>query len=206
MKLYSFSGSCALATHIVLAWVGKPYEIQMIQKDDLAKPDMRKLNPIGNVPILDDDGWVLYENSAILNYLAEKFPQAKLNGDGTPRGHAEVNRWLASINSNVHPAFKPLFGTTSYLGDEAAIAKTQKHARAGLRKYFELFDAQLGQHNWLAGARSIADPYLFVTLRWAKAVKLDIADLENLKVFEQRMRADAGVQRALQEENLDQAA
>lgn len=205
MKLYSFSGSCGLATNIVLAWIGKPYDVKLIQMADLARPEMRKLNPNGFVPILDDSGWILYENAAVLNYLADKFPAAKLGGDGTPRDRAEVNRWLAILNSNMHPAFKPLFGATGYLNDPAAIAKTQESARKTLRSYFERLDKQLGKHEWLAGTRSIADPYLFVMLGWAKLVKVDLAGLDNLKNFERRMRADTGVQRALKEEQIEQA-
>lgn len=205
MKLYSFAGSCALATHIVLAWIGKPFEVKMVDKADLHTPEMLKLNPNHQVPILDDGGWTLVENAAILNYLADKFPDAKLGGDGTPRGRAEVNRWLAMLNSDVHPAFKPLFGATNYLDDAAMIEKSHANARKVLRKYFEEFDAQLATHDWLAGTRSIADPYLFVVLRWAPAVKVDLSGLANLKKFEHRMRADAGVQRALKEQNLDQA-
>jgi glutathione S-transferase len=105
----------------------------------------------------------------------------------------------------VHPAFKPLFGATNYLEDEAAIEKTHANARKVLRRYFEELDEQLGKHDWLAGERSIADPYLFVVLRWAPAVKVDLSGLENLKKFMQRMRADAGVQRALKAQGLDQA-
>ena len=206
MKLYSFSGSCALATHIALEWIGKPYEVKMLQKDDLAKPEFHKLNPNGQVPTIEEDGWVLFENASILNYLADKYPEARLGGDGTPKGRAEVNRWLAFINSDMHPAFKPMFGATAYLGDKAAIEKTKDHARKTLRVYFERLDKQLGKHDWLTGTRSIADPYLFVMLRWAKAVKVDISGLDNLKRFEQHIRADAGVQKALRAENLDQAA
>ena len=204
MKLYSFSGSCALATHIVLEWIGKPYTVQLVEKEDLAKPAYLKLNPNAKVPTIDEDGWVLYENAAILNYLADKYPEAKLGGDGTPRGRAEVNRWMAVINSDMHPTFKPLFGTTSYLGDHGAIEKTKEAARTELRAYFERLDQQLAKNKWLAGSRSIADPYLFVLLRWSKAVKVDLSGLENLKEFEQRMRADAGVRKALKDEQLDQ--
>jgi len=202
MKLYSFSGSCALATNIVLAWIDQPYEVQLIEKDDLAKPEMRRLNPLGKVPILEDEGRVLYENASVLHYLAEKFPAAKLNGDGSLWSHAEVNRWLAIINADVHPAYKPLFGATAYLDDEAAVQKTRDHARAELRQYFEFFDTHLGQQDWLAGMRSIADPYLFVTVNWTHFVHVDISGLDHLKGFEQRMRADAGVQRALKEQKL----
>lgn len=204
MKLYSFSGSCALAAHIVLEWIGKPYTVQLVEKEDLAKPAYLKLNPNAKVPTIDEDGWVLYENAAILNYLADKYPEAKLGGDGTLRGRAEVNRWMAVINSDMHPTFKPLFGTTSYLGDQSAIDKTKEAARTELRAYFERLDQQLAKNKWLAGSRSIADPYLFVLLRWSKAVKVDLSGLENLKEFEQCMRADPGVQKALKDEHLDQ--
>lgn len=205
MKLYSFPGSCALATHIVLEWIGQPFDVQMVSKDELHTPAMLKLNPNHQVPILDDDGWTLVENAAILNYLADRFPEAKLGGDGSVRSRAEVNRWLALINSDVHPAFKPLFGATQYLDDAEAIEKTKANARKVLRRYFEELDAQLGKHEWLAGSRSVADPYLFVTLRWAPAVKVDLSGLANLKKFEQRMRADEGVRRALKAQGLDQA-
>lgn len=205
MKLYSFPGSCALGTHIVLEWIGKPYHLELIKKTDLDTPALRKLNPNHQVPILDDNGWVLYENAAILNYLADSFPEAGLGGDGTPKGRAEVNRWLAMINSDVHPAYKPLFGATNYLGDESAIAKTHDAARKQLRGYFERLNKQLEGRDWLTGKRSIADPYLFVVLRWARGAKVDLSGLDNLRKFEQRMNADAGVQRALKAQGLDQA-
>ena len=111
----------------------------------------------------------LTQNSAILNYLADTFPDARLGGDGTPKGRAEVNRWLAFVNSDMHPEFKAFFGATAYLEDAATIEKTQQHAREVLRSQFERVDGQLAGREWLVGSRSIADPYLFVVLRWAKA-------------------------------------
>lgn len=206
MKLYSFAGSCALATHIVLEWTGEPYTLNMVQKEDLSKPAYLKLNPNGQVPLITDGDWVLFENAAILNYLADRHPESHLGGDGTPKARAEINRWLGLLNSDMHPAFKPLFGATGYLDDAAAIAKTQENARQRLRTYFEEVDGQLSQHEWVAGStRSIVDPYLFVMLRWAKAVKVDTSGLEHLKQFEHRMRADGGVQKALRAQGLDQA-
>src|SRR3546814_2563154 len=83
------------------------------------------LNPAGAVPVLQDGDWVLTQNMAVLNFLADSFPEVGLGGDGTLRGRAEVNRWLAFVNSDMHPAFKPLFGTTAYLEDEAFIEKSK---------------------------------------------------------------------------------
>ena len=206
MKLYTMPGACSMADHIALEWAGQPYITQNVSSEERATPEYRQLNPAGSVPVLDDDGWTLTQNAAILNYLADKFPEARLGGDGSARGRAEVNRWLGFLNSDMHPAFKPIFGTTDYLEDKATIEKTHANARKQLRGLFERVDAQLGRHDWIAGEhKSIADPYLFVMLRWAKGTNVDLSGLDNLKAFEQRMRADAGVQRVLKAEGIDQA-
>lgn len=207
MKLYTSPGACSMADHIVLEWTGQPYTAVIVSREQRATPDFRLMNPAGAVPVFEDDGWSLTQNAAILNYIADKIPDAKLGGDGTPKGRAEVNRWLGFLNSDMHPAFKPMFGSTNYLEDKAIIEKTHAHARKQLRGLFERVDAQLGKHDWIAGdQKSIADPYLFVMLRWAKGTKVDLSGLGNLKKFERRMRADAGVQRVLKAEGIDQAA
>ncbi len=201
MKLYYSTGACSLADHIVLEWIGKPYTTQRVSREERASAEYKqKVNPAGAVPVLEQDGWLLTQNAAILNFLADSFPQAKLGGDGTPKGRAEVNRWLAFVNSDVHPAFKPLFGSTAYLDDAVAIEKTKDTARKSLRALFERADAQLAGRDWIAGQRSIADPYLFVTLRWAKGQNVDLAGLDNLATFFARMEADAAVQKVLADE------
>jgi glutathione S-transferase len=204
MKLYSFSGSCGLVSNIVLEWAGEPYSVELVKKEDLHAPAFLKINPNGQVPVIEEDGWILNENAAVLSYIADKHPQAKLGGDGTPRGRAEVNRWLGMLNSDIHPAFKPLFGSTDFLADEKLIAKSHANALERLRGLFGLIDKHLAGRDWLAGsARSIADPYLFVVLTWAHFVKVDLSGYENLKRFEAKMRGDAGVQKALKAQGLD---
>ncbi|MEO6968592.1 MAG: glutathione binding-like protein [Rhodanobacteraceae bacterium] len=205
MKLYYTPGACSMSDHIALEWIGKPYTAQKMTKEGIKTPEYLKLNPAGAVPVFELDGWTLTQNAAILNYLADAYPDAKLGGDGTPKGRAEVNRWLAFLNADVHPTFHPLFGSIGYLGDEAA-KKASDAARKKLRGYFERADKQLAGRDWLAGSRSIADPYLFVVLRWAKAMGVDLSGLDNLAKFEQRMRADTGVQKVLKDEGVDQSA
>ena len=202
MKLYYSPNTCASADHIVLEWIGKPYETQRLSRDERAMPAFKAINPAGAVPVLEVDGWVLTQNAAILNYLADTHPEAQLGGDGSAKGRAEVNRWLAFVNSDVHPTFKPLFGTTAYLDDPAAIDKTKENAKASLRTLFERADAQLAGNDWIAGTRSVADPYLYVTLRWAKGTGVDLSGLDNLARFFARIEADPGVRRVLVEEGL----
>lgn len=202
MKLYYSPGACSLADHIVLEWIGKPYDTVRVSREERKLPAYLKINPAGAVPALEHDGWVLTQNVAILNYLADSFPQAGLGGDGTPKSRADINKWLAFANSDIHPSFHPLFGSTGYLGDTGAIEKTRQAARTRLRGLFERADQQLEGRDWLAGSRSIADPYLYVVARWAKAQAVDLSGLGNLDRFVRTMEADAGVQKVLREEGL----
>lgn len=200
-KLYYTPGACSLSDHIVLQWIGAPYVAQKMTKEGIKSPEYLKLNPAGAVPVLEVDGWALTQNVAILNYLADTFPQAKLGGDGTPKGRAEVNRWLSFLNADVHPAFHPLFGSTGFL-DEAGVELSKQKAREKLRQLFGRADQQLQGRDWLAGTRSIADPYLFVVLRWAKATSVDLSGFDHLAAFVERMLADSDVQKVLAEEGL----
>lgn len=202
MKLHYSPGACALADHIVLEWVGEPYETQEYDRKDLKSPDYLRLNPNGQVPVLEDGGWTLTQNAAILNFLADTHPEAKLGGDGSPRGRAEANRWLGFVNADVHPLFRPLFGYSDYLGEEAA-AKVRKRSEASLRTLFSIADEALADRDWIAGERSIADPYLFVVLRWAQKVEVDLSGLDNLKRFFTRMLNDAAVRKVLNEEEIE---
>jgi len=73
MKLYTSPGACSMADHIVLEWIGKPYTAQIVSREQRATPEFRKLNPASAVPVFEDGDWVLTQNVAILNYLADKF-------------------------------------------------------------------------------------------------------------------------------------
>ena len=202
MKLYYSPGACSLSDHIVLEWIGQPYEAVRLSREQRQTPEYLAINPAGAVPAFEDDGWVLTQNAAILNYLADRFPAARLGGDGSPRGRAEVNKWLAMANADIHPAFHPLFGAPAYLEDPVLIERSKQAARDKLRVLFERVDRQLAGRDWITGSRSIADPYLFVVTRWALAMDVDLSGLDNLHRFFNHMLADPGVQRALQQEGL----
>lgn len=202
MKLYTLPGACSLGPHIVLAWIGKPYEVEIVARDAL-KTSYLAINPSGSVPALQlDDGDVLVQNVAILEYLADSSPEANLIGS-TLRERAETMRWLAHVNSDVHKWFAPIFGPGQYADDDAGKELVQAKAKLVLRGLYEKLDAHLQDRDWLANnRRSIADPYLFVTLRWARGKGVDLSGLDNLARFMANMRADAGVQAAMAAEGL----
>ena len=205
MKLYTKPGACSLADHIVLHWSGLPFEVEIVDLATMKSPAFLAFNPAGAVPVLRDGDWVLTQNAAILHYIADSAPDKALDGGNDKRSRAEVNRWLSFVNADVHPTFKPIFGATRYLGDEAMVARTQDDARNKLRSLYQRVQDQLAAgHDWIAGtaAPSIADAYLYVTLRWARGVGVDLSGLDALAAFGARMEADAGVQAALKAEGL----
>lgn len=202
MKLYSKPGACSTADHIALQWTGQPFEVELLDKDTLKAPPFLALNPAGSVPVVVDGDFVLTQNAAIMGYIADTYPQAGLTGDGSPKQRAEATRWLSFVNSDLHPAFKPLFGPGTFIEDDAQYDALRAAARKRLRALFERADAQLADRPWLAGFRSFADPYFYITLRWAAGAKIDLSGLDNLAAFKQRMEADAGVQAALKAEGL----
>lgn len=197
MKLYYYPGACSLADHIVLEWIGAPYDLVEMSRATVKSPEYLAINPGGNVPLLQDGDLLLTENVAILVYLAELHPEARLLGDGTLRGRAEVLRWLAFLNSDVHGAFKPIFSPTRFLPDEAFATDLANAARIRVRAFLERLDAQLEDRDWLTGERSIADPYLFVMLRWAVNQGVDMRGLDGLAAFMERMYEDVDVQVAI---------
>ncbi|MCC4586988.1 glutathione S-transferase C-terminal domain-containing protein [Xanthomonas melonis] len=203
MKLYTKPGACSLADHIVLRWSGLPFELVVIDAATMKSPEYLRLNPAGAVPLLLVDDWALTQNAAILNYIADIAPLTGLGGDGSARSRAEINRWIAFSNADVHPAFKPIFGSTAYLQDQALIALSHDDARSKLRTLYTRADAHLQDRQWLAGdSHTGADAYLFVTLRWAHKAGVDLRGLTALEAFFQRMQADTDVQAALTAEGL----
>ena len=98
LTLYYHTGACSLAPHIALEWIGEPYETKAIKFGD---KEYLKINPAGAVPALDTgEGWILTQAAAVLRYLADRFPQAGIAPDGSPRDEAEADRWSSFITGD----------------------------------------------------------------------------------------------------------
>lgn len=203
MKLYTKPGACSTADHIALQWTGGRFDVEVLDAKGLKSPAFLAINPAGAVPVLVDGDFVLTQNAAIMGYIADRFPAAGLVGDGSARQRAEATRWLAFLNSDLHPAFSPLFAPGKFLADEAGHGGLRDAARTRLHGLFGTADRALADREWLAGFRSVADPYLYVTLRWARALRVDLDGYDALAAFKARMEQDAGVRAALEAEGLD---
>src|SRR3569832_1395965 len=115
MKLFYSPGACSLSDHIVLEWIGQPYEAVRLSREQRQSPEYLAINPAGAVPAFEQDGWVLTQNAAILNYLADSFPEARLGGAGTPRGRAVGMFWLGWANAEFLAAVVAVFGAVGFV-------------------------------------------------------------------------------------------
>ena len=201
MKLYYMPGACPLATHIVLEWIGQPYQTQVVPRNELKEPAFLALNPVGSVPVLVDGELILTQSAAILEYLAEKHPEAGLLPDDIIE-RAEMRRWLGFVNADLHKAFGLVFVKSGYSNDEACQEQLAAAGKAKAAQLFGIIDKQLEGKQWLTGKRSVVDPYLFTIIRWAHAQKVEMSGLKNVQSFFEHMNADAGVKAAIAAQGL----
>src|SRR5690606_5945995 len=118
---------------------------------EMKEPAYLAINPTGAVPAIVDGEFVLTQNAEIMGYIADTYPQAHLAGDGSPQQRALAAKWLAFVNSDLHPAFLPLFAPARFIGDEAQFDAMKDAARKRLRGLFESAEKQLEGREWLAG-------------------------------------------------------
>lgn len=202
ITLYYAPGACSLAPHIVLEWAGATYEARRVRFGD---PDYLDINPAGAVPTLDTgEGWTLTQAGAILAYLARRFPEARLGGDGTARGEAEIHRWSHFLTGDLHPAFFPYFVPARYsmtTGPEA-LKSTRDAALKLVRKKFDLLESHLKGREFIVGAsRSYVDAYAFPMERWgAAALEGALASFPNIRAHHDRLASDEAVLRVLAKE------
>lgn len=204
IKLYYKPGACSLAPHIVLEWIGEPYEAECVDPTD---PEFRKLNPAAAVPVLDTgEGWTLTEAGAVLQYLAHRFPGANLGSDGSLREESELQRWSSFFTGDLHPAFFPLFAPRRYTTaeDQSALDAVKTAATELVHKRYNLLDNYLdGQDHILGGRRTILDAYAFPMLGWGIKLLPDGLDpYPNLRRLHDSVAADPAVQRVMQSEGL----
>jgi glutathione S-transferase len=200
MKLYYSPGACSLSPHIVAREAGLPIELQKVNTKDKTMEgggDFWKINPRGYVPVLElDDGEILTEGPAIVQYLADQKPEASLAPKAGTFARYRLQEWLNFLTSEVHKQFSPLFKPNTP-EEYKAIAKQNLATR------FDWLDQQLAGRDYLMGKQfSVADAYAFVLLGWTKPTQIDLAKWPNLTAFHKRVGARPKVKQAMQAEGL----
>ena len=195
MKLYT-RGHVRPRRPIALEW-SKPFEATRLSKEERQTPEYLAINPAGRCLRSTSTAGSSAERRHP-QFPADTHPDAKLGG-AARRGTRRGKPVLSFSNSDVHRSSRFLAARISSKTRNDRQGKG--HARKSLRTLLERA-TNSSRQRLDRGTRSIADPYLFVVLRWARAVKVDLSGLDHLHAFFERMRKDPGVQKALEEEGL----
>ena len=195
MKLYYSPGTCALASHIALLEAGLAVEPVLASTKTQTLPDgsdFYKLNPLGYVPLLElDDGTLLREGPAILQYVADLAPLKNLAPANGTMQRYRLQEWLSFISTEIHKNFSPMFSPT--MPEEAKTIFKDK-----LKGRYGWLDEQLAGKTFLTGEHfTVADCYLFTVTNWAKPVGLDLSGFSNLQAWHARIGERPAVQAAI---------
>jgi glutathione S-transferase len=197
MDLFFSPLACSLASRIALYEAGA--EARFIEVDPKSKrtpdgADYREIYPVGLVPLLRlDDGSLLRENAAILQYIAARYPQAELvPADAAER--ARVQQWLSFIGTELHKGlFIPLFDQKAPEGTRPHVLKKQESRLKYLNDY-------LSGRDFLLDRFTVADAYLYTVLNWTTATSVDLTTFPAIQQYHRRLQKRPSVAKAFQEE------
>jgi len=200
MKLYYSPGACSLSPHIVASEAGIPLELEKV---DLAShkteggQDFLSINPKGYVPALRlDDGSVLTEGPAIVQYLADQKPATGLAPSAGTIERYRLQEWLTFIGTEVHKNFGTLFNKAS--SDDA-----KQTAKTNIAKRLGYLNEQLAERQFLLGSTfTVADAYAFTIVNWTNFVGIDLKPYPNVGAYMARIGSRPKVQETLRAEGL----
>lgn len=200
MKLYYSPGACSLASHIVLYETGLPFEIDRLIKTTkmtVGGENFMQINPKGYVPTIKlDDGGILTEGAAVLQYIADQQPDSGLAPKAGTMERYRLQEWLTFISSELHKSFSPMF-------NKDAAEEVKNYARNMLSKRLVYVETQLANKPYLMGDHfTVADAYFFVVVNWSNIVGFDLSPFPRIKEYLARIAERPAVQAAMKAEGL----
>ena len=200
MKFYYTPHTCALASHVALEKAGAKYEACRIDfsKNEQRSAEYLRVNPKGRVPSLVTDKGILTETPAILAFVAQSFPAAKLAPINDPFAFAQVQSFNSYLCSTVHVAHAHRMRGYRWADDTAAIEAMKKKVPQSVGECFELIEREMLQGPWVMGATwTICDIYLFTLAQWLEADGVDLARLKKVADHRRRVSQDPVVARTI---------
>jgi glutathione S-transferase len=203
IKLFYASDTCSLASHIALEDAGADYSTARISfaNDEQRKPEYLAINPKGRAPALVTDKGVLTETPAILAFIAQSFPQARLAPLDDPFGFAEVQAFNSYLCSTLHVAHAHRMRGNRWADDPAAIAAMQRKVPESVASCYQLIEEKMLRGPWVMGETyTICDPYLFTMAQWLEQDGVDPSRFPKVMDHRRRMSERPAVQKAIAEE------
>lgn len=207
VTLYGKNGACSLSVHVLLNELNQPYDyVHAYDEKNAATAELKKLNPLGQIPVLVDGDLVLTEGAAIHTYLMEKTGSDLLPKSGAAR--AKAQQWLAFANSTMHPAYgRAFFLKYAGLEDGPVKEKALSFAVDKINALWAHVDAQLAKSKYVAGDHlTAADILLSVIANWSPNVSSDIKLGEHVKRLLKEISARPAYQKALAAEKVEYKA
>ncbi|MBX3607446.1 MAG: glutathione S-transferase family protein [Piscinibacter sp.] len=207
LTLHYSPSDASMTPHMVLEELGVPFELALVDRSRNAQrsPEYLKLNPNGKIPVLVDDGLVLYETAAIVLHLADRHPQARLVPPlGTPQ-RGELYKWLFWLANTLHAEMVLYFYAERWADTPEGAAQVKAHAEARIAGMVDQLAAQVAASGgpWFLGADySVLDPYVLMLARWTRRMQRPARMLPGLLPYLQRVHARPAVQRAYAREEL----
>lgn len=212
IRLHYFPGNASFTPHVLLHEIGTPFELALVDRTHGAhlKPDYLRLNPNGQIPVLEDGPLVLYETAAICLHLADTHPAAKLAPPLATPERAQFYKWLVWLTNTPQAMLEHYFYPDRMVapGDAAAAAQVKARACEQVGPMLQQIDALLASHGgpWLLGDDYLAvDPFAFMLCRWTRGFETRPArDYPHIGPYLQRMLARPAVQKTFAAEQLPQ--
>jgi glutathione S-transferase len=203
LKLYYAPGTCALASHIALEEVGAPYSAERLnfKNNQQQSADYLKINPKGRVPALVTDSGVLTETPAILAFIAQSFPQAKLAPLDDPMAFAQLQSINSYLCSTVHVAHAHKGRGYRWATEETSFADMKRKVPDSMTGCFALIERDMLKGPWVMGEQyTICDPYLYTISGWLEGDGVDLSKLPKVVAHRKWMEERPAVATVLAEE------
>ena len=203
LKLYYSPGSCALASHIALQEAGAAYTTERVdfKSNQQNSPEYLAINPKGRVPALVTDRGILTETPAMLAFIAQSFPLAKLAPLDDPFAFAQAQAFNSYLCSTVHVAHAHRVRGGRWATDEASFADMKRMVPKTVGASFALIERGMLRGPWVMGETyTICDPYLFTLAQWLEADGVDLAPLPKVADHRKRMAERPAVRKAMADE------
>jgi glutathione S-transferase len=202
LTLYFSPGACSTASHIALEESGAQYEERptLLAKGEHKTSEYQKINPRGKVPALVADGQVITENTAILTYIARRFPEKKLL-PADAIAEAQCISWMAWLSNSVHPSYTHILRPERFAEGESALDAVKKMGAKNFFASLQEIDGHLAGRQWVMGEQfTVADGYTLVFYGWGVRADMPVKDLANYTAWKDRMLARPAVRKVLESE------